>query len=78
MKIELEKASGKSKCRYDGCKCKPEYINDKGCIKENTTCAVITMKTAKGNATSYYCRDCIELLYVDIKMMLNPQLWVFH
>lgn len=78
MKIELEKASGKSKCRYDGCQNKSEYINEKGCIRENTTCAAVTIKVAKGSYTAYYCRDCIELLYVDLKVILNPKLWVFQ
>lgn len=57
---------------------KPDYINERGCIKKDTTCAAITMSSAAGRNTSYYCRDCIDLVYEDIRKILNPKLWVFH
>jgi len=78
MKIGLEKASGKSKCRYHTCLNKDDYINDKGRIKKGTVCAAITTDGAAGYHTSYYCRDCIEKIYTDIKKILNPALWAFH
>lgn len=78
MRIKLEKASGRAKCRNAGCKLKPEYISESGRIKSDTTCAAIRMDSAAGYNTSYYCRDCIELIYEDIKKILNPKLWVFH
>jgi hypothetical protein len=78
MKIELEKSSGRAKCRARDCKKLPEYITDKGRIKVNTTCVAITMDSAAGWNTSYYCRDCVDKLYEDIKKILNPKLWVFH
>lgn len=78
MRIELEKASGKAICRNRNCQKKTEYISENGRIKSQTTCAAITMQSAAGFNTSYYCRDCIDQLYQDIKKILNPQLWVFH
>lgn len=78
MKIELEKASGKAICRSKTCQKKPEYISENGRIKSQTTCVAITMQSAAGWNTSYYCRDCVEVLYGDIKKVLNPALWVFH
>lgn len=78
MKIDLEKASGRAKCRNRSCQKKPEYISANGRIKSGTTCAAITMDSAAGFNTSYYCRECIEIIYEDIKKILNPKLWVFH
>lgn len=78
MKVELEKASGRSKCRYHGCLNKPEYISDKGRIKKDTICACISTQGPGGWHASYYCRDCIEKIYIDIKKILNPALWAFH
>lgn len=77
MKIKLEKASGHAICRSGFCEAKSEYIN-KGRIKRDTTCAAITMSSAAGTNTSYYCRDCIDKIYEEIKKVLNPKLWIFH
>lgn len=78
MKIELEKASGKAMCRNKTCRKKPEYISENGRIKSQTTCVSFTMQSAAGFNTSYYCRDCVDQLYEDIKKILNPKLWIFH
>lgn len=78
MRIKLIKASGRAKCRNRDCKNKEEYINENGRIKKDTTCAAITMDSAAGYNTSYYCRDCIDTVYEDIRKILNPKLWVFH
>lgn len=77
MKIELEKASGLAKCRSGFCLKKPEYISEAGRIKRDTTCVAITMRSAAGRNTSYYCRDCIDKIYEDMRKILNPKLWVF-
>lgn len=78
MKIKLKKSTGRAKCRSQACLKKSEYINDKGRIKKDTTCVAITMQSSAGRNTSYYCRDCIDKLYDDIRKILNPNLWVFH
>jgi len=78
MEISLEKASGRTKCRHLRCVNKQEYINEKGRIKKGTICAAIATDGAAGYHTSYYCRDCIDLIYIDIKKILNPALWAFH
>ena len=78
MKINLIKASGRAICRSKDCKKKPEYISEKGRIKADTTCVAIMMDSAAGYHTSYYCRDCIDQLYEDIRKILNTKLWVFH
>jgi len=78
MKIGLEKASGRAICRYIQCEQKPEYINERGCIKNGTTCAFFTMSSASGWHTSYFCRDCIDKIYRDVKAILDPKLWAFR
>jgi hypothetical protein len=77
MRITLEKSSGRAKCRHDGCEQKEEYISAAGRIKTGTTCAAIGTDGAGGYHTSYYCRDCIDKIYVEMKKILNPALWVF-
>jgi hypothetical protein len=78
MRVGLEKASGRAKCRYEGCQRKTEYISEKGRIKKDTICAWISTQGPGGWHTSYYCRDCIEKIYAELKKILNPNLWVFH
>ncbi len=77
MKITLEKSTGRAKCRSSSCKKMTIYISGSDRIKVGTTCAAITMDSAAGVNTSYYCRDCIDQLYLDIKAILNPALWKF-
>lgn len=78
MHIELKKASGKSICRNGKCKKLPQYISAKGRILKDTTCVVISISGASGWAEAYYCRDCVDQLYLELKTKLNPNLWVFH
>jgi hypothetical protein len=77
MRIELEKSSGRAICRNQTCKSNPLYIKD-GRIKSGTTCAVIGMSSAGGWNRSFYCRECIDEIYLDLKTKLNPALWIFH
>lgn len=78
MKIALEKASGRTKCRGQ-CKNNPEFISvdsrGRRIIIKGTTCAAISMNSSAGYTTSYFCRDCIDKLYIDMKTILNPKLW---
>lgn len=76
MKLELQKASGRALCRGKDCKNLPEYMH-KNRIKKDTTCVAIRMESAGGWNTSYYCRDCIDQLYLEMKKALNPSLWIF-
>lgn len=78
MIISLDKSSGKSLCRSRVCDGNPLYINDKGRIKKDTICVVIKMDSAAGTNTSYYCRGCIDKLYIQLKAILNPNLWIFQ
>jgi hypothetical protein len=79
MKITLENASGLSLCRSGSCLANPDYINTKtGRIKANTTCAVLAVRSASGVNKSYFCKGCLEKLYNDIRIILDPTLWVFH
>ncbi len=77
MEINIEKASAKAKCRGIKCKKLPEYINRNGRIKKGTSCAAITMDSSGGWHTSYYCRDCIDVIHLNMKAQLNPSLWIF-
>jgi hypothetical protein len=76
MKISIEKASGTQICRGT-CKKDPKYT-ESGRIKNGTSCARIQIESAKGKTSAFYCRDCIDKVYLDVKMILNPALWVFH
>lgn len=76
MEIKLETASGRTKCRHDACTQNPEYIA-KGRIKKGTTCVCIRQGSASGWHYSYYCRDCIDKIHQDVKMILNSKLWAF-
>lgn len=78
MRIKLEKSSGRALCRNKTCKRNPEYISEAGRIKSGTTCVAITMDSAAGFNTSFYCRECVDELYQELKKVLNPALWSFH
>jgi hypothetical protein len=77
MRLGLDKASGKSKCRHQGCLKKPEYISPKGRIKKDTTCVWIAIDSASGGGVAYYCRDCVDKIHDEMKKILNPKLWIF-
>lgn len=77
MKILLKKSTGRVKCRNRNCKKNDKYINEKGRIRRDTTCIGITMDSGAGSNTSYYCRECIDEIYLDMKKCLNPNLWIF-
>jgi len=83
MKITLEKASGRSKCRGTDCSKNPEYISEDGRMVKGTTCAVIAIGgDASGSFASsvfyfYYCRECLDKVYVEVKSKLDSKLWVF-
>jgi hypothetical protein len=74
MNIELQKASGKAFCR-GGCGTPSEFVNDKGRIIKGTTCAAVSVYGAGGSVTAYYCRSCLEKVYLTIKKNLDPKLW---
>lgn len=74
MRIEIEKASGKSICRGWPCKALPKYISN-GRIIAGTICAAVSISSASGGGTAYYCRDCIDQIYAEFKTKLNAKLW---
>jgi len=78
MRIDLEKSSGKCKCRNGKCKKLPQFISAKGRILKDTICIAITVHGASGWTTAYYCRDCVDELYLELKAKLNHNLWVFQ
>ncbi len=78
MRLGLAKGTGRRKCRNPTCKKNPQYINDQGRIKKDTTCVWIEVQDAGGYAQAYYCRDCINEIYERMKKILNPNLWVFQ
>ena len=47
-------------------------------IKEGTLMGVIDMSLGTTVRKFYLCRDCIDLVYRDVKMTLDSSLWVFH
>lgn len=80
MKIEITKASGTQFCRGP-CDKDPKYIKEKTHYFNDTvmikgiTCAKITIESSKGSTTAFYCRSCIDKIFLEMKMKLNPNLW---
>lgn len=77
MNIVVQKSNGRAPCRHFECAGNPEYINSKGKITKGTICAIITIDSAGGYNSSYYCRDCIDKIYLQVKTSLNSKLWAF-
>lgn len=77
MWIKIIKATSKAKCRGIKCKNLPEYINRNGRIRKDTNCAVISISASNGGATAFYCRDCVDQVYMDMRIALDPKLWIF-
>lgn len=77
MKINIIKASGTSKCRHADCEKKREFIKN-GRIIKNTICAQIIVDCASGGAQIFYCRACLDKVYLHVKAALNSNLWVFQ
>jgi hypothetical protein len=42
-------------------------------IRRKTTCLVVSTQFG----TEYYCRDCIDTLYRQLKPSLDSKLWIF-
>lgn len=78
MKITIIKASGRALCRGPRCEKKPEFVKDNGNIIKDSRCAKVSIWGAQGGSTAFYCRDCIDKLYEDVRKILNPKLWVFQ
>lgn len=78
MIINIEKSTGRRICRYSNCLKNEKYITKDGKIKKGVVCASVTIQSSSGLSTAYYCRDCIDSLYLDIKKILNPNLWTLH
>lgn len=77
MNIKLEKASGRSRCRHLDCDKNPKYISEFGRIIKDTICCKISVGTAAGYFTAFYCRDCLKKIHDEIRVKLNPKLWIF-
>jgi hypothetical protein len=94
MKISIEKAPHyKEKaiwCDNDGCRKLPECFESRETygtnyggepnIKHGTLIAVMYNKGMGGsfNRQFYFCRDCIDLVYRDVKKVMDSSLWAFH
>ena len=78
MKIELVKASGKAICRHKDCSKNPDYISgSSGRIKKGTICCFMSVWGANGYTKVFFCRECLEKIYNEVKVKLNPKLWAF-
>lgn len=73
MKLRLEKSSGRAVCRYDECQNNPKFITDDGRIRKDTDCIVVTIR----GISSFYCRECVDKLYEDMRKIMNTKLWIF-
>jgi hypothetical protein len=80
MKIEILKAPRSCICRGETCKKNPKYIRASkyrdNVIITGAICAKITL-VGINNASCFYCRDCIDDLYLYMKSELNTNLWAF-
>lgn len=65
-------------CRNPNCKRNPEHminiLGDVWYIKVDTTVARLAIKSNE----EYYCRGCIDELYLLFKAKLDAKLWAFH
>jgi hypothetical protein len=65
-------------CENQDCKHSPEYhehiIGDNYFIKQGTI--VVRLLFTTGNS-EFYCRDCIDIVYMDLKSALDSKLWAF-
>ena len=43
-------------------------------IKEGTTCLTLSVRGAK----DLYCRPCIDVVYAQLKPILDSKLWIFE
>jgi len=56
----------------------PAVWGNRRLLKEGTLMGVIDMSIGTTVRKFYLCRDCIDLVYKDIKMTLDSSLWAFH
>lgn len=47
-------------------------------IKTNTVCAELTIEGYDRTLTVFYCRDCIDLIFKDLKLVFDSKLWAFQ
>lgn len=47
-------------------------------LKEGTLMGVIDISLGGTIRKFYICRDCIDLVYKEVKMTLDSSLWAFH
>ena len=78
MRIEVEKASGRSCCYDSACDKDPEQINGKGKIIRGKTCVLLYFSLALRRDDIYirYCRDCADKNLKYIKARLDPKVWI--
>lgn len=66
-------------CAHPECKKNPKYmVNILGSvwyIRVDTTVAVVTVG---GSRAEYYCRECIDELFNEVRTKLDSKLWAFH
>jgi hypothetical protein len=81
MELKIISASGRAICRGEHCKGLPEFIIKLGVfrynnnrIRKDTQCLMITMWSAAGGTTAYYCSDCMNNIYVEMRSVLDPKL----
>lgn len=74
MKLEIKKASGKARCRSLDCSRDEKFVSSMKIIKKNTICLCVKMPSSIQKY--YYCRNCIDLLLIKFKSILNPEFWV--
>jgi len=80
MDIEIISAPLGLYCLHPHCKKIKEYVSPKGRIKQNTTVAKITIyfKSIRyPTRIVYYCRSCIDQVFFDCRLNLDPKFWVF-
>lgn len=65
-------------CSNNNCKHNPEHhyniIGEVFHIKQGVICLQITLL----GIYEIYCRDCIDIVYYNLKPVLDSKLWVFY
>ena len=69
-------------CWGANCKKLPQYIDNgaggQSFIKKDTIFLILTLVKGFESIKSYYCRDCIDVIYRDLKPILDHKLWTLQ
>jgi hypothetical protein len=89
MKIELFKVpmdgSASFWCDHPNCKGLSSfsieemgYRSGRTLLRPGSTVAVIVVTSGFNTLKTFYCQDCIDLVFQEVRKSLDKSLWAFH